>query len=719
MEKKFPRSPFSTPLSGSARDAELRIRSIFQWKKRRPPLVLMALVALLILSCGYLVSCQAREAGPAAPDGDGQAPAPPPMEQLPLLEALYGAVSGQMVFGDSEGPHGLEEAAPQLLCSFSQEGTALAAAAFRDDYASYLVVGAVEEGSGELTGPAYTAAGGGAAIHAVAYRDIYSGQPRLLYTFRAMNQGYLNGEAGEVYLEEGRLAWSWPGVGGDVLEEDSRAALDYEQFWQEHLPLLSPSGLDLFTANPGFGPHEGSPAQWSYDHTDSFWSAPELDLPGGVYKQTRAWLEEFTRDGPNPWDAHNISAAWQIVSITPADGDYLYLLGDPGFTYTGEKDYLLTAREDGGRERHLAARLRYDHGAERVARVMDWDVGSARELGLEPKENATFPLSLADGRTLTLELDEAPVDGGYDNTVVVRQVKVWDGGDLLQTITAGDVLDDGQHLFEGLYRLTDTRDIPGGPDLRDLNGDGSEDLGLLANCGFPHNVNYARFLWDDRAGRLVFSGIFFSTLEPDGEEEAVETEFVSNEPNICRRYTFAPQDSYARYGAPLLIGLDARGYLPPVEKALPIPVQGLDFTFSSGAGAWQTELTLRPDGTFSGVYQDADMGANTRYLCTFEGAFSLLTPLDEHTWSLTLTDLELTLGRPVGEEWVEDGVRCVSSYPYGLDGGNEFTLYLPGAPAAFIPYHCRRWSGGYDLAPGDVLGGYSLCSPRAGYGFFS
>ena len=34
------------------------------------------------------------------------------------------------------------------------------------------------------------------------------------------------------------------------------------------------------------------------------------------------------------------------------------------------------------------------------------------------------------------------------------------------------------------------------------------------------------------------------------------------------------------------------------------------------------------------------------YLCQFQGAFSMLTPLDSRTWSLTLTDLEVTTGRP-------------------------------------------------------------------------
>ena len=41
-----PRSPFATSLSGSARETELRLRSIFQWKKRRPPAWLLLLAAL-------------------------------------------------------------------------------------------------------------------------------------------------------------------------------------------------------------------------------------------------------------------------------------------------------------------------------------------------------------------------------------------------------------------------------------------------------------------------------------------------------------------------------------------------------------------------------------------------------------------------------------------------------------------------------------------------
>lgn len=61
MIQRIPNSPFATHLSGSAKETELRLRNIFQWKKKRPPVVLLILAALIALSCGSLVSCQVRE----------------------------------------------------------------------------------------------------------------------------------------------------------------------------------------------------------------------------------------------------------------------------------------------------------------------------------------------------------------------------------------------------------------------------------------------------------------------------------------------------------------------------------------------------------------------------------------------------------------------------------------------------------------------------------
>lgn len=53
-----PRSPFSAPFSQSAKETGLRIRNIFQWRRKRPPPLALAAICLAVVSSGSLVSCQ-------------------------------------------------------------------------------------------------------------------------------------------------------------------------------------------------------------------------------------------------------------------------------------------------------------------------------------------------------------------------------------------------------------------------------------------------------------------------------------------------------------------------------------------------------------------------------------------------------------------------------------------------------------------------------------
>lgn len=66
MNQKIPRTPFSTGLSRSARETEIRIRNIMSGPKRRPPLPLLILMFSIAIFCGNIVSCQMKE--PADPD---------------------------------------------------------------------------------------------------------------------------------------------------------------------------------------------------------------------------------------------------------------------------------------------------------------------------------------------------------------------------------------------------------------------------------------------------------------------------------------------------------------------------------------------------------------------------------------------------------------------------------------------------------------------------
>ncbi|NBI09049.1 hypothetical protein D1641_03305 [Colidextribacter sp. OB.20] len=71
MNKNIPRTPFSTPLSGSARVTELRIKNILTGPKKRPPTLFLAAMFAVCLLCGNLVSCQVKEADSAEPEGPG------------------------------------------------------------------------------------------------------------------------------------------------------------------------------------------------------------------------------------------------------------------------------------------------------------------------------------------------------------------------------------------------------------------------------------------------------------------------------------------------------------------------------------------------------------------------------------------------------------------------------------------------------------------------
>lgn len=67
----------------------------------------------------------------------------------------------------------------------------------------------------------------------------------------------------------------------------------------------------------------------------------------------------------------------------------------------------------------------------------------------------------------------------------------------------------------------------------------------------------------------------------------------------------------------------------------------LTMTFSSGAGAWATSITLNRDGSFEGSYHDSDMGFigegyphGTVYICKFSGAFDNIQQIDDNTYAM-------------------------------------------------------------------------------------
>ena len=149
------------------------------------------------------------------------------------------------------------------------------------------------------------------------------------------------------------------------------------------------------------------------------------------------------------------------------------------------------------------------------------------------------------------------------------------------------------------------------------------------------------------------------------------------------------------------------------------------FCFSSGVGGWWTDLYMNPDGTFTGYYHDTDMGdtgngypKGTRYECYFSGKFTDVYQISEYEYAMKLE--YLNLDQAVGKATIVDGVRIITSEPYGFDNAYEFRLYLPDRRTADLPEPFLDWV----RAPGvwnntGTLQVYGLYNMRGEQGFYA
>lgn len=132
-------------------------------------------------------------------------------------------------------------------------------------------------------------------------------------------------------------------------------------------------------------------------------------------------------------------------------------------------------------------------------------------------------------------------------------------------------------------------------------------------------------------------------------------------------------------------------------------ISGQIFEFSSGVGAWSTELTVLEDGTFTGNFHDSEMGETgegypdgTLYGCTFHGRFFDPEPVNEYSWKAKIT-VEQDEGQV--PEAIEDGIRYVTAAPYGLEKAQTVVFFLPGTPVDRLPDAFIIWSHLREIDP--------------------
>lgn len=148
-----------------------------------------------------------------------------------------------------------------------------------------------------------------------------------------------------------------------------------------------------------------------------------------------------------------------------------------------------------------------------------------------------------------------------------------------------------------------------------------------------------------------------------------------------------------------------------------------EFIFSSGVGAWGTSLKINSDGTFSGAYHDTDAGTKglgfpngTRYISEFTGRFANLEKISDVEYRLTLEDLNYA---PENQEKIENGMKLITSTPYGVDKGKTFRLYLPGRSVEGISPKLKDWIPYIDKKKPAVFTVPVLHNEETGYTFVS
>lgn len=224
---------------------------------------------------------------------------------------------------------------------------------------------------------------------------------------------------------------------------------------------------------------------------------------------------------------------------------------------------------------------------------------------------------------------------------------------------------------------------------------------------------------EQRLGLISFIGVIeeriiegektFILVEPMGDELSYETvrfELPADLPGaewadkvnsvVYITCVGAFEESEPPLGELISIGRVGSSPMMPVVDEKLFSQMTDTFRFLSGAGGWSTELYLKEDGSFTGLYTDGEMGSydpalfpnGTVYICEFSGSFTQPEMLSEFVYSVRVQSLNY--GEPEMVTY-EDGIRYITDTPYGLENADEVLIYLPGYPVAELSEEAQGW----------------------------
>ena len=543
MTRPCPYTPLSTPLSGSARQAEARIRNLFQGPKRRPPVWLMALTLLLIFSCGGLVTCRTAASPPPEEGAPVFSLTPPGEESVPFSDLL--GFSGTAIHTVREDLSDWYEYQIRL-----PDGTSFSLAD-----TSGLMYHLDLDGDGHPDLLAHDPDGGWLLVWrrwpdgSVRSQDLRQAAAELLglegtpwelvaLTFHPQDEMVSIRSAADpsqILLTLPLSQLLEAACGGNILLASSGQQGEDLIPLSDTLPFgtyaVFREGLDL----DGTGGTDDSVTVFSYD--DDSASGPLT-----VVEAALGTGEVLTWELPSTGHPRLLPA-----SFTPSGLQSVVLVLEDRYSNYGAASCFVLAVEEGALTEQVRLGTWEDNADDlapdcpviwsaylhtrpdglQVLRVPilydkwhqpEWATLSWTQAGWDLTRDGyltdTETVTVGPGRTLTLAL-RCPIPAPDDSSQLrYDQIQVLDGGTLLQTITPDSFTPDSRAAFQGFVAFSPLLDYV---DVRDIDFDGSEDFGVL--CDTTHNEAHCWFVWDEASGSFRYLTTLGGRLEVLPETE--------------------------------------------------------------------------------------------------------------------------------------------------------------------------------------------------------
>ena len=537
MTRPCPYTPLSTPLSGSARQAEARIRNLFQGPKRRPPVWLMALTLLLIFSCGGLVTCRTAASPPPEEGAPVFSLTIPGEESVPFSDLL--GFSGTAIHTVREDLSDWYEYQIRL-----PDGTSFSLAD-----TSGLMYHLDLDGDGHPDLLAHDPDGGWLLV----WRRWPDG------SVRSQN---LRQAAAELLGLEGT---PWELVALTFHPQDEmvsiRSAADPSQILLT-LPLSqlleAACGGNILLASSGQQGEDLIPLSDTlpFGTYAVFWEGLDLDGTGGTDDSVTVFsYDDDSASGPLTVVEAALGTGevltWELpstghprllpASFTPSGLQSVVLVLEDRYSNYGAASCFVLAVEEGALTEQVRLGTWEDNADDlapdcpviwsaylhtrpdglQVLRVPilydkwhqpEWATLSWTQAGWDLTRDGyltdTETVTVGPGRTLTLAL-RCPIPAPDDSSQLrYDQIQVLDGGTLLQTITPDSFTPDSRAAFQGFVAFSPLLDYV---DVRDIDFDGSEDFGVL--CDTTHNEAHCWFVWDEASGSFRYLTTLGGRLE--------------------------------------------------------------------------------------------------------------------------------------------------------------------------------------------------------------